>query len=153
MRLLFFIVDDYTYNTYILCITKAQDMKQTDTLSTVTHDFIDDFASDHDVTLFGVEVDENDFHEHVYGIAGSDKARYAFTRFTSTMFIATGFEWKHPHGAIIISGMFEKPVKAMVVETDEDGEELNYDTFDAELCAAIVAKCGKVSGFADSLLV
>lgn len=124
----------------------------TESLSTEAQRFIDDFACDHEVVLVGIETEERDFHESPYSVGHPDNVRYATTDFTRLTFMATGFVWTHPHGAVI-SGEFPKPIKAYEVEIDDDGEKIDSNGFNQELRAAIVAKCGKIAGYEDSLLV
>jgi hypothetical protein len=94
-------------------------MKQTDCLSNEANRFIDDFLSEHDVTLIGVETTEPDFDETPHFVYPGEVA-YSTKEFTRFTFLVTGFTWQHPNGATI-SGMFAKPVEALVREVDEDG--------------------------------
>lgn len=111
--------------------------------------FIADFQQDHDVLLTGTEEMDTDSYEHahLYG----DKLVYSYTPVVRTTFTATGFVWTHPNGATI-SGNFAKPIKAYEEDVDQDGDVLSNDSYETRLRAAIVAKCGRISGFADSLL-
>lgn len=125
-------------------------MKQTACLSNEAERFITDFNREHDVVLFGEEVEVKDYHE-IAGGSCPDDVSYSYIPFTRTTFQAAGFIWYHPHGTTI-SGQFAKPVDALEFTQAEDGfTERTYN--DDKVCAAIVANCGHISGFADSALI
>lgn len=122
-------------------------MKQTDLLSAEAQRLIDQFLSEHDFQLIGIETSEPDFDETPGGSCADD-VTYSTKEFTRTTFLATGFTWHHPHGGVI-SGMFNKPIEALVRLIDKDGQS-DRTFHDDKVCAAIVAKCGRISGFAES---
>jgi hypothetical protein len=120
-------------------------------LTSETHDFLDDVQSDYDVELFGKETDEAEDVETACTWNGHSVG-YSNTTIHRLTFEADGFKWAHPNGAII-SGMFAKPTKAPEVVRDDGGDEMEREDFLRELRTAIVAKSGRISGFADSNLI
>jgi hypothetical protein len=88
----------------------------------------------------------------IHGLPSQRPIAYSNTTIHRLIFTAEGFKWKHPHGAII-SGTFSKLVKALEVVRDDGGDEMEREDFLRELRTAIVARCGNISGFADSNLI
>jgi len=121
-------------------------------LTDETQDFLDDFQSDYDIELIGKETDEPERVEAACTWNGH-RVGYAERQIHRLTFTAEGFKWKHPSGCTVISAMFDKPIKAQEVLLDADRDELESEDFLQELRAAIVAKCGNISGFAESNLI
>ena len=125
-------------------------MQNTPYLDAKTQDLLDSFRTDHDIELIGTEEDKPDFIEtqdfwNGFQVGGStyDIFRLSFT--------VEGFIWHHPSGAVI-RGLLAKPVKLVEYVLDAQREEIDSDDYADKVRAAIIAKCGRISGFADSLL-
>ncbi len=120
-------------------------------LNAVTQDFLDDFLTTYFVELIGTETDEPEDVE-VACTWNGHSVGYSTARINRIAFEAEGFKLQHPNGAVI-SGLFSKPVKALEVVQDAYSSELENDDYVRELRAAIVAKCGRISGLADCGLI
>jgi hypothetical protein len=116
-------------------------------LNAVTQTGLDDFNTEVSVELFGKETEEQDYIEAASTWNGHHVG-YTEFKVTRIIFTAEGFKFHHPAGAVI-SGLFNKPVTALEVINDAYGDEIESDDFAKELRAAIVAKCGSISGMAD----
>lgn len=125
-------------------------MQNASFLDPKTEQFLDDFQRDHDVQLIGIETDEPQYVEALHSWNGHTLGR-SEARLNRLTFIATGFIWQHPAGAIV-SGEFPKPIKAHEVLMDVNRDELDCDWWLDEVRKAIVAKCGNISGFAECVL-
>ncbi|UZE47009.1 hypothetical protein ONR75_18570 [Rhodopseudomonas sp. P2A-2r] len=111
--------------------------------------FVRGFASDHEdaITLIGYDERKADYIETPYSGGNPDNIRYYTRKIECCAFYATGFTFKHPHGAII-TAEFAEPVRALERTLEEDGEEIDSFSFDERLVRAIVAKLGNISGLA-----
>jgi hypothetical protein len=57
---------------------------------------------------------------------------------------AQGFVWHHPHGAII-RGNFASPIVLATAVVDEDGGELDGDSFEQKVAQGILGKLGPIA--------
>lgn len=111
--------------------------------------FIRGFASDHEdaITLTGYDEHREGFIETPYSGGHPDNVRYYTRKIEHCEFYATGFTFKHPHGATI-TAQLASPVLALERTLEEDGEEIDSFSFDERLVRAIVSKLGHISGLA-----
>lgn len=107
-------------------------------LERFSHKFLADFQSEHSVQLIANDDIRNEWAEDGYKTAQVSHHELE----------VTGFRWEHPSGAII-SGNFAQPFVAFERVSNTYGEQLEVTYHDERICDAIVAKCGRISGFAE----
>ena len=107
-------------------------------MTTLTH--IAEMERDFGIEITGKEVEDRDFRESVSGCG--DDVIYTAKYFTRTRFSATGFNL-YKDGCRI-SGDFAKPIDAVVVETDDNGDELDFSYNDGAVAQAVLAKLGGI---------
>jgi hypothetical protein len=116
-----------------------------------TERFVRDFQQDHDIELIGEEVPTPDFQEIQHSWNGQSYGT-SVVEFTRLTFNVIGFILHHPHGAKI-SGEFSSPIEGFEQILNPHDEEMDCTVKVQELCAAIIAKCGRISGLREVNLI